>query len=271
MNEIQIKLLEILKEFDALAKKLNIKYFLAYGTLLGAVRHQGFIPWDDDIDVFVLREDYEKLKKLGPNLINQPFFLQSNITDKYWYFPYMKLRNSNTTAIELTNANYNQGLWIDIFPLDNRFPNIRKNNIDEIKRQLCLRRISIKNKRKVKWKGFLYNLLVLVLIPNVNFASKLLEKIATKYNKDETDYLSCIWSKLNKSENLFPKNDFSSSHLGVFESIKVPVIDSYDNHLTRCYGDWRKIPPENQRQSCHTIVILDLKKSYKYYLERSKK
>lgn len=111
--------LNMLKIFDVLCRKHGLQYYACYGTLLGAVRHKGFIPWDDDIDVFMMRDDYMKLLQIAPNEISEPYFFQNVYTDSMvWGFS--KIRDSRTTAIEFPDMNesFHQGLFIDIFPID---------------------------------------------------------------------------------------------------------------------------------------------------------
>ena len=113
--------LELLKKLDEVCKKNNLRYFGDSGTLLGAVRHNGFIPWDDDIDVVMLREDYDKLIEIGNKEFNDPFFLQSAYSDTGYYREHAQLRNSNTSGILVYEGNsveFNQGIFLDIFPLD---------------------------------------------------------------------------------------------------------------------------------------------------------
>ena len=109
--------LELLQKFDEVCRKYNLTYYAYYGTLLGAVRHQGFIPWDDDIDVVMFREDYEKLQAVAPEEFREPYFFQNSYTDQMLWF-FSKLRDSRTTAIEFPARNLHQGIFIDIFPLD---------------------------------------------------------------------------------------------------------------------------------------------------------
>ena len=119
--------LELLEQFDSVCKKRNLRYFADYGTLLGAVRHNGFIPWDDDIDVVMFRDDYTKLKSIAEKEFVTPIFFQDTYSDPLIVWVLSKLRNGNTSAIEFPNlpANiFNQGIFIDIFPLDDTFDGI---------------------------------------------------------------------------------------------------------------------------------------------------
>ena len=111
--------LEVLDKFVSICEKNNIKYFLAYGTLLGAVRHKGFIPWDDDIDVYLKPEDYYKFKEVMKNNPEDGYFYQSLETEKYYSMTFSKLRMDNTCVIEkkLKREKIHNGIYIDIFPL----------------------------------------------------------------------------------------------------------------------------------------------------------
>lgn len=114
--------LDILNEFDRVCKKYKLKYILDFGTLLGAIRHKGYIPWDDDVDVSMLREDYDKLMEIGPSEFKYPYFLQNQCTEKKFDGATTKLRRSDTTCLLTQNikyhASYNQGIYIDIFVYD---------------------------------------------------------------------------------------------------------------------------------------------------------
>ena len=123
MKEIWAVELDLLVEFDRVCKENGLKYFASCGTKLGAVRHHGFIPWDDDVDVMMLRDEYDKLCKIAPQLFAYPYFFQTEETDKGSARGHAQLRNSKTTAILKSEARmcykYNQGIFLDIFPLDN--------------------------------------------------------------------------------------------------------------------------------------------------------
>ena len=123
VKELWAVQIDLLCEFDRVCKKYDLKYILDFGTLLGAVRHKGFIPWDDDLDVSMLREDYDKLMEIGPTEFKHPYFLQNHETEPGYDCSVVKLRRTDTTFIMSENTKhrtkYNQGIFIDIFVFDN--------------------------------------------------------------------------------------------------------------------------------------------------------
>lgn len=130
--------LAMLAEFDRVCEKYGLRYCADGGTLLGAVRHEGFIPWDDDIDVVMPRPDYEKLKEVSADEFSKPFFLQNIYTDSEFYL-ITKLRHSETLALEYPEKRNNQGIFIDIFPLDAmRDGSVRMEKIALIQMELYL-------------------------------------------------------------------------------------------------------------------------------------
>ena len=112
--------MELLEQFDRVCKKHGLRYFVYYGTLLGAVRHQGYIPWDDDIDVVMFRDDYERFQLIASEEFTEPYFFQNSYTDCVLW-PFSKIRDSRTTAIERRFTNlrdFHHGIFMDVFPLD---------------------------------------------------------------------------------------------------------------------------------------------------------
>ncbi|MDI9487826.1 MAG: LicD family protein, partial [Bacillota bacterium] len=120
IREVQKKLLMILIEFDRICRKHNIKYSLEGGTLLGAIKYKGFVPWDDDIDIVMERPEYERFLKVCKRELNEDYFLQNNRTVKHFPLNYSKLHMNNTLYVQESTAflNIHQGLFIDIFPVD---------------------------------------------------------------------------------------------------------------------------------------------------------
>ena len=119
-EKLFLVLKENLRVFDEVCKKNNLTYYVMYGTLIGAVRHKGFIPWDDDVDVCMPRKDYNRLMELGNTIFDEPYFLQNPLTDKGYQKTFMRLRNSNTTEIPIKDVAFdrNHGVFLDIFPFD---------------------------------------------------------------------------------------------------------------------------------------------------------
>ena len=121
LREAQLIMLDMLVEFDAICKKYNLKYWLDSGTLLGAVRHEGFIPWDDDIDLSMPVEDYNRFKEIAKDELSDNIFFQTSKTDPAFKFDYIKLRSNRAKIVEFhekgRDVEYHQGLFIDIFPM----------------------------------------------------------------------------------------------------------------------------------------------------------
>ena len=112
--------IDLLEVFDKFCNENGLRYYVDYGTLLGAVRHKGFIPWDDDIDLVMFRDDYDKMIRLAPDYFKYPFFFQNVYTNPYVVWSFSKLRDDRTTGVEwdYLPADFHQGIFIDIFPLD---------------------------------------------------------------------------------------------------------------------------------------------------------
>lgn len=267
LRELQIKELEILKEFIEICNKLKLKYFLDAGTLLGCIRHGGFIPWDDDIDVSMPREDYEIFLEKGQEMLPKKYFIQTNTTDKEYTMNFAKVRDSETTFIESTakNLKINHGVFIDIFPYDKY--DSRKKVRNYINRLLY-------NLYEMKTLKF-YNLnskaknIVAKIIGGRISVCKLVtkkDKIALKYNNDDSiNSLKC-YCYGTAFNIIVDKEIFSNGEIKKFEDIEVIVPKEYDKYLKIIYGNYMELPPEEEREPHHYNEIIDLEKSYKNYI-----
>lgn len=257
--------LDLLNEFDRVCKKHGLKYILDFGSLLGAIRHKGFIPWDDDLDVSMLREDYDKLMEIGPKEFKHPYFLQNHMTDYRFDGGVVKLRRSDTTCIMKHNiefhATYNQGIYIDIFVFDNIPSNdvatrneICKESNRAFYNYLCLCHNNYDNRlfSKVQIKRFLLRLRY-VSIRNLYYRW---DAVARRYNNAETDYVGTVFFFLLHSR---PRRWFDELIEMPFESFKVPVPKNYDDLLHDEYGDyWTPV-----KGACeHTMVMFDANRPY---------
>ena len=277
--------LDLLAEFDRVCTKHNIQYFAGYGTLLGAVRHGGFIPWDDDIDLVMPRPEYEKLRKIATKEFKHPYFFQTEETDIGFSRPFARLRNSNTTAIQKIedygSVIYNQGIFIDIFPLDN-FPDDEEEQNRFRSKMISLRR---KMSRFSKWstryqpveneKG-VYKLKTEIK----RKVSSVLRWYMKKYSK-HNPYVARFEIESQKYNNrgdtkewcvpyffslerhgAFEKDWYNSVERVQFESLTIPVPQKYNEILNRSYGNWREYVIGN---NTHGDVFYDTDRPYTFY------
>ena len=247
--------LMIFKDFIELCEKHNLTYFAAYGTVLGAIRHKGFIPWDDDIDLFMFREDYEKFLKIMQNEKQDKYTLLCWEHYDDYYFPFAKLSLNGTKigAIWADNSNFDVGINIDIFPLDNLPDNkfkkyffIKKScflhNFFFLFRVICNDIYVSKNKERVgKFIKSLFKFLHL----KPKLFRKIQRNLAFKYS--DKDCQEVIDLGGFKSDHGLPKSLFKSGKKVPFESLNIIVPENYDSFLKIEYGDYMKLPPKDER------------------------
>lgn len=265
-KKIKLKELEILNYIDKFCKKNDINYFLAYGTLLGCIRHKGFIPWDDDIDIYMVKKDYDKFKKLYVNEENHPYFLQNFETEINTPFNFAKVRVDGTKFISKTHMKLkiHQGIFIDIFPLYKvpKSESERKTYLRKIKfwRQIFISKSISRIDRDIKsCKDILIlilrKLLYFLLIPiSKKYLFEKLEQAASFYENLDNDkaYFRSIDGKKTEKfayEDIFPvvKKEFEGNYF--------PVPKNWDKILTDCYGYYMILPPENERRTHRPFIV----------------
>lgn len=259
--------LDLLMEFDGVCRKHGLQYFLAFGTLLGAVRHQGFVPWDDDVDVCMLREDFERLP-LFKDDFKHPYFFETPYTDPGYYYSPTRIRNSNTSAIveKFRYQGFNQGIWLSIFPIDKWIPEGGEDKYNEIKKlhidsSTCMRmsnpHLNSEDLLRVKnYKG----------MSGVENYEKV-HSIASQYKNCETDYVAnMVCSSYPYQCMVYKGESFSSVEYKLFEGIELPVPVGYDHILKTTYGDYMKFPPMEERGKWHGGVVFNVDVPYKEYL-----
>lgn len=260
--------LEMVKLFHNICVENNLRYFAEGGTLLGAIRHNGFIPWDDDIDLIMPREDYEKFLEIAPKyLMDTDFFLQTNKTEKLYFNGHAQIRNSKTTCLIKSNYNdlkldKNCGVWIDIFPLDYVDGKAQEKKIS------FLRKISILKVTKeygVGIKAFIKKIIVFLLCPTNKSCERKIEKInkiaKSAKSKENVGLVSFM---PGYEHNIWPTNWFDEATTHKFEDIDIMIPVKYDDVLKREFGNYMEIP-ENKNGSMHGTCYFDLDKTYKEY------
>lgn len=261
--------LEMLKEFISVCKRLKLRYYLLGGTLLGAVRHKGFIPWDDDIDVGMLRKDYEIFIHKAQYLLPDRYFVQTTFSDPDFPMNFCKIRDSNTTFIEssVKDCNINHGVFIDVFPLDYYPDKPLDAMIFNIKNKLfllCISRVFYlpgESKRiKGKVRGTVSKILTLYM-PNRTAVKKREKLLRSTHGCQKLANYCGAWGQ----KEIVPVEWYGEGAELEFETLNVIGPKEYDKWLTKVYGDYWKLPPPEKRVGHHYTEVIDLEKAYTEY------
>lgn len=266
-KKVQEDELQLLTKFDEICNKFNLRYTLAAGTMIGAVRHKGFIPWDDDIDVYMLRGDFNKLRKIATKELPENMFYQSHYTDPEYYYPFDKIRLNGTLFKEtfLANHNINHGVFIDVFPIDLISDNKIKSTIQFYHYRFYRLGLMVKyvnaearsGKRKI-----LANVLRVLYFPfSLNYLYKKCEKIA---QQKENHYKNSKWVRNLNSvgsdgmKETYHHYAFTQLELTKFEKKEFYMSKDYDSMLRAIYGDYMKLPPKAEQVTRHDLAELKL-------------
>lgn len=263
-------MLDMTLEFDRVCRKHSLRYFLWSGSMLGAVRHKGIIPWDDDIDLIMPRKDYEKFLTLG-NEFKDPYFFQTPYTDSEYCYSFAKIRNSKTTGVVdlFRYQNFNHGIWISILPLDNwkieggkeKYKRIQLLQLD------CSTYMRMKNPHLSE--------------SNLNRVKSFKERgvdplktyeeifrLTGEYQDVDCEYVahdSCTIFPYTKA--VYLAEDFKKQIFVDVEGFQLPIPNGYDRLLTIMYGDYMKFPPIEERGAWHAGTTFDPDIPYKDYLK----
>ena len=259
--------LDILIEFDKICRMHHINYSLCGGTLIGAVRHKGFIPWDDDIDVYVLRQDLEKIRKIFSKELGKKFFYQCNQTEKEYFYPFDKIRLNGTSfkSTALANRNINHGIFIDIFPIDVVPDNKLLSNIQYYEHRCLLIMLLAKfidpNSQTGKKKLLTELIRSLTSWIDIQKIYNLEEKVASKYNSKfgTTKYVRNFNIPISYGKRgTYLTSWFRNYKTLKFENYDFEVIEEYKQLLKKVFGDYMKLPPIDKRCTQHDLSDIKL-------------
>lgn len=256
IKELQQIELTILKEFDCICTKYGISYFLVGGSLLGCIRHKGFIPWDDDIDVGMLRDEYDKFIKVCKTDLNDSYFFQDMMSENNCGLVFGKIRKNNTILSEEYSYHlpFHQGVWIDIFPYDNVSNNkwIRTFHYYNvlIMKNLYIIKCGYKNPHPESKVYFLvYTICKFIGKPfSLKFYINRLDKLMRKYNHKNTEYAFPFGGAYPKKDTI-KKNILLQVERREFNNFECMALCDYHTYLTQLYGDYMVLPPIEKRTS----------------------
>lgn len=265
-------LLDLLMEFDKVCKEYDLKYFMYSGSLLGVVRHHGFIPWDDDIDLIMPRKDYEKMMRLSGSF-HAPYFFQTPYTDKEYGYTFLKIRNSNTSAINdmFKYQKYNQGIWLSVFPLDEW----NKEEGEEL--YYKMRELNRENSTYMRATNPNLSPVDIERVKNHCGKSPIevyeeVQSLAQTFKGTNSEYVSgiiCTGPKYQRKV-LFSEDfkEVKTIKCEGMEGFEAPVPVGYDRILTMQYGDYMALPPVEERGMKHGGTIFNVDTPYKEFLKR---
>lgn len=262
-------LLDMLIEFDKVCRKHNLRYFMDGGSLIGTIRHKGFVPWDDDIDVVMPRKDYEKFIKLSGEF-KDPYFLQNAYTDKDFYYAPTRIRNNYTTALVKMFAyrGFNQGIWLTIFPLD------KISLVDGEENYHRINELNMENSTYMRMNNPHLSEKDILRVKNYSGRNPMdtyneIHRIATLHENEETEFVgTMIITVVNFKRKLLPAKAFDETIYKSFEGFDVPVPAGYDSVLKTEYGNYMELPPIEDRGMWHSGAIFDADCSYTEYVNQ---
>ena len=249
LRKAQLRMLDILVAVDKICRKHDIPYWIDYGTLLGAVRHGGFIPWDDDLDISMMKEDYERFLSIAPQELPDQFVVQNLDTEKYYPFTFTKIVDKKSKTIDFTNR-YAQskqkysGLWLDIFPHIKGDVRLRR-WVDPLYGR-CYRRVH-------HFEPFNLKVIISFTLFPVLWVLKQVIHFLFKFSNDDL--------RIEDFGINTPRQKYKSACLPVqdiyFENIRVLAPNNIDKVLTSYYGNYMELPPEEQRETHLKVISID--------------
>lgn len=265
IKKLQNKLLEILKAFHEFCEINNLKYYITSGTLLGAIRHKGFIPWDDDIDVAMPDDDYRKLISIASKMEIYEI-KERSIDSMFRTYGFMKMYDPRTTYIESMREHKEvRGVYIDIFPL-NGFGNSYKKAVKSVSKIMFLKKLAYVNIGGHNRGNFIKSVYSYFIGKiNIERIFNKMEKIAYKNKFISSEYVGNAYGVYGAKE-LFNISTIGEPTLYEFEGFKFYGVEDYDAYLTSVYGDYMKLPKEEDRKK-HSIYFCDFDLPYKDYIK----
>lgn len=251
LRRAQLKMLDILKEIDRICKTHHISYWIEGGTLLGAMRHGGFIPWDDDLDVSMMREDYDKFLQVASEELPATMFLQTRSSDPGIAFRACKVRDLNSYIADgddNNSADYQKGIFVDVFPYDYA-PSRWRKMMGKVARAICIADTTLHKPHCYSWHSVVSLLYFGIKRPLCLMVWRLACAITGNRQYVAIDPYFSWCRAIHPVANIFPLAEVE------FEGVRFPAPAHSDDYLATLYGNWRQIPPK-EKQQIHSMIIV---------------
>lgn len=257
LRHLQMVILEIMKDIDELCQRNHIDYYLNGGSTIGAVRHQGFIPWDDDLDIMMTYDHYERfIQVCREQLDPDKYYIQEGLKD--WPLNYSKIKLKGTYFEEIENNNGGKdneyGIFIDVFKIDNTSDKRWQQRIQYAfaKYRVCYGHL-LRTYKTASWQKKLF--MVLSYPMKIGAIRRFVIRQSERYNGKDTEYIASFYESKRFKKCIFKRTTFGTPQYLPFEDMRLPVQADYDNYLTISFGDYMQLPPEKDRQLKHLLNI----------------
>lgn len=259
--------LDILKVTVRILEENDIRYFISYGTCIGAIRHQGFIPWDDDIDISLFRDDYERARDILRNKLPKEYIYCDRFTEEEYPYNFAKVRLKRSAFVHGGDAHLNisHGIYIDLFPLDKCEKTLKATErkikaIKRLRQKTDLSRMSYKKYGKLRplWQ------LPLIFYGHMFLNSRKIQNRIDEICKSgnpESEYIGSFLTPYG-NKDIYKKEWFGSGKKVFFEDNVFLVPDNYDEYLRHIYGDYMQLPPAEKRISHHDVIFSSIDTEY---------
>lgn len=256
LEHLQKVILSIIKDIDTLCKKNEIDYYLLGGSAIGAIRHHGFIPWDDDLDIVMDDKNYKKFIRVCEEQIDKKkYFFQESYKD--WPMPYSKLKLRGTVLKEpsgYVNDRGEEGIYVDVFKLENA----PSSKIGQMWQYFCAKYLLCNCLMHRGWEHptLLKKLMMIASLPlNIGFVRRFFKYQVEKYNEREVDYRLFFAGRYRFSTSFYHKSILGKPIFVPFEDTVLPVPEKYDEWLRQIFGDYMQLPPIEQQVGLHLIDV----------------
>lgn len=268
------KLIGIMKKIEALCEENHITWFVAYGACIGAVRHKGMIPWDDDIDICIPRPEYERFLQICRTEDLGDYELATVNDMPGFYEHFARVYDKNSTLYFNKQLEHVGGIFVDVFPLDGAGKGEIKNNFKKFRFWQIVSHFSYLYYSKEQRRNLLRQLkflnYLLVVFTTVfrrrvqKIGIGMIERTIRKYHYEDSKYV-LFYNAVSGLKSMVPKEWVNETILAPFENIKVPIPKHYHEYLTQIYGDYMTPPPVEKRDDRHVFAYLDLEKRLTLY------